>query len=57
MSEVQDTTIYLIRCALADLEGVKQAYEQGDCSNHDWKAHSQTISELEEYLDSIGELK
>lgn len=41
---------YLLRCAVADLEGAEQAYNQGDSSNHDWKAHSETIAELEQFI-------
>jgi hypothetical protein len=35
-----------IRCAYADLQGAKQAMEQGDSNLHDWKAHAQTLDEL-----------
>jgi len=37
-----------LRCAYADLVGAQQAHEQGNSSIHDWKAHQQTIEELEQ---------
>lgn len=42
------TNEQVIRCAYADLVGAKQAFEQGDMHLHNWSAHSETISELEE---------
>ena len=35
-----------IACALADLQGALQAYEQGDIHAHDWRAHQQSIEDL-----------
>lgn len=37
-----------LRCAYADLVGALQAYNQQDITAHDWKAHYQTIRELED---------
>lgn len=34
-----------IRCAYADLQGSAQAHPQG--GTHDWKAHNQSIADLE----------
>lgn len=38
--------IMAVRCAYADLLGVLQVYQQGDVSNHDWKAHEETLDDL-----------
>lgn len=35
-----------IKCALADLQGSLQSYEQGDIHAHDWRAHQQSIDDL-----------
>lgn len=48
-----------LRCAHADLEGARQALEQGDYHAHDWKAHQLSIDEASEAIaaatdDSIG---
>ena len=37
---------FAVMCALADLCGALQAYQQSDVEGHDWKAHKQTIHEL-----------
>lgn len=42
-----------IRCALADLVGSWEAYEQGDSDAHNWKAHQLTISELRQAFAPI----
>lgn len=39
--------IQVIKCAYADLVGALQAKEQGNMQAHDWKAHLETIRELE----------
>lgn len=36
-----------IKCAHADLVGALQNFEQCTPAHHDWKAHKQTIEELE----------
>ena len=36
-----------LKCAYADLVGALQAYEQQEITVHDWKAHYQTICDLE----------
>ena len=43
MTEKQMTAV---RCALADLCGSLQAFEQGDMYVHDWEAHLTSILEL-----------
>lgn len=35
-----------IACALADLQGALQAFEQDDIHVHDWRAHQQSIADL-----------
>jgi len=45
MTKKQD---FAARCALADLCGALQAYQQGDMDLHDWDAHKQTIEDLAE---------
>jgi hypothetical protein len=37
-----------VRCALADLCGALQAFNQNDVHTHDWKAHHQSVNELAE---------
>ena len=46
-------TLTVLRCALADLEGSKQARDQQDIEVHDWKAHSLTISEVKELIEQL----
>jgi len=45
-----DPTRYVLECALADLEGSLQAYEQNDIHVHDWEAHKLSIEEIKEFL-------
>ena len=40
--------LFAVRCALADLCGALQAFQQGDMHLHDWDAHQQTIKEFAE---------
>lgn len=42
-----------IRCAHADLVGALQAHEQKDRMAHDWKAHRQSIKDLEEAFPEV----
>lgn len=46
-----DELVQAARCALADLQGSLQAFEQGDCHIHDWEAHQQSIDELTDALE------
>ena len=39
--------IQAIKCAHADLQGALQSWHQNDPQVHDWRAHEQTIDELE----------
>ena len=48
-----DPVRYVLECALADLQGSLQAYEQGDIHVHDWKAHKQSIQEIEDFLNGV----
>jgi hypothetical protein len=41
----------IMRCALADLIGVWEAYTQMDIHSHDWRAHVETITELADLLE------
>ena len=42
-----DKQLFAVRCALADLCGALQDYQQrGGDSFHDWDAHSHSINEL-----------
>lgn len=45
--------ITAIKCAHADLIGALQAIQQADQHAHDWKAHAQTIQELEGVFDFL----
>lgn len=47
--------IIAIRCAHADLVGALQAKQQGDIHAHDWKAHYQSILDLEYNFDFLTE--
>ena len=47
--------IIAIRCAHADLVGALQAKQQGDIHVHDWKAHYQSILDLEYNFDFLTE--
>lgn len=42
-----------VACALADLQGALQAYEQDDIHVHDWRAHQQSIDDLIEAFDFL----
>jgi len=53
MTEAQKQTI---KCAYADLVGSYQAMQQQDYSIHDWRAHLQTIHELEEAFKEFIEV-
>ena len=44
-----------IACALADLQGALQAYEQGDIHVHDWRAHQQSIDDLLDAFPFLSE--
>ena len=48
--EAAPVLLAALRCALADLEGSKQAMEQGDIHLHDWKAHQLSIVEAQEAI-------
>jgi hypothetical protein len=50
---MNEEQIAAIKCAYADLVGALQAREQGDVEVHDWKAHRQTIDELEQKFSFI----
>jgi hypothetical protein len=45
-----------VRCALADLCGALQAFNQNDIHIHDWRAHQQSIAELAEAFDLEDEV-
>jgi hypothetical protein len=53
MNNGQETAL---RCALADLVGAYQAWEQGDCNVHDWEAHAASITELAEAFGMQDEI-
>ena len=42
-----------IKCAHADLIGALQAMQRDNQHAHDWKAHAQTIQELEASFDFL----
>lgn len=42
-----------IRCAHADLVGALQAHQQMDRMAHDWKAHQDSIIELEQAFPGV----
>jgi len=48
-----EAQIQAIKCAYADLCGALQARNQHDIEVHDWKAHRESIIELQEAFDFI----
>jgi hypothetical protein len=54
MKDNKQTSV--VMCALADLCGSLQAYQQGNVSGHDWKAHMQTIHELAQAFGLASEV-
>lgn len=48
-----DPTRYVLECALADLQGSLEAYEQDDIHVHDWRAHKASIEEIKEFLEGM----
>ena len=52
-TELTEAQVSAIRCALADLSGALQAYQQLDLHVHDWKVHALTIDELIDAFPSL----
>jgi hypothetical protein len=50
-----DKQILAVRCAYADLVGALQAREALDMNSHDWKAHKQSIDDLEQAFPELVE--
>ena len=50
MTEAQK---FAIRCAYADLLGAYQAKSMGDIHAHDWDAHLQSVTDLEELFGDV----
>jgi hypothetical protein len=50
---LSDTETTALRCAHADLIGALQAHEACDRTSHDWEAHLQSITDLEEAFPDI----
>jgi hypothetical protein len=48
---------FVLNCALADLKGSLEAHESMDRLAHDWKAHAQTIADIEDVLNEMGYAK
>ena len=48
--------LFAVRCALADLCGALQAFDQNDIHVHDWRAHKQTIWDIAEAFNLMDEL-
>jgi hypothetical protein len=42
-----------VKCAYLDLIGALQAKDEGDYNIHDWKAHQQSINDLEKAFPDI----
>ena len=52
-----DTQRSALRCAYLDLKGALEAAEMADIHAHDWKAHKQSIDEIEKHFaDIVGDL-
>ena len=43
---MNEQQISAIKCALADLQGALQAFQQMDIHAHDWDAHALSIDDL-----------
>ena len=48
--DLNQRTLFILQCALADLKGSMEAHESMDRLAHDWKSHAQTIVDIEEEL-------
>lgn len=52
-----DTQKSALRCAYLDLKGALEAAEMADTHLHNWKAHKQSIDEIEtHFADIVGDL-
>ena len=51
-----DKQILALKCAYLDLVGSYEAMEQCDTQAHNWKAHSQSIIDLEQQFNFIREI-
>jgi len=49
--ELFDELVHAATCGYLDLIGSNQAYESTDFAVHDWRAHQQSIDELESVLE------
>lgn len=50
--------IFAIKCAVADLIGIYQAYKDMDFVAHDWEAHKLSIEEmLDAFPDDLSDYK
>ena len=52
---MNEKQILAVRCALADLQGSLQAFQQSDIHVHDWRAHEQSIDDLLETLEFLND--
>lgn len=52
---MNEQQIMAIKCALADLQGALQAFQQMDIHAHDWDAHELSIDDLLSAFDFLGE--
>jgi hypothetical protein len=50
---MNEQIVFVLRCALADLQGSMDACSA--CQDHDWDAHAQTIEDIEKALEALGE--
>jgi hypothetical protein len=57
LKTLTEAQIRAIKCAYADLAGALQSHNQCDPNAHDWEAHLDTITELEEAFDFIEPVK
>jgi hypothetical protein len=51
--KMNEQIVFVLRCALADLQGSMDACSTNQ--DHDWKAHAQTIEDIENLLIQLGE--
>lgn len=59
IEDARSRLLAALRCALADLEGAKQAMDSGDIHSHNWEAHQLSIDEARSAIaeatdDSVG---
>jgi hypothetical protein len=53
LDELGEKQVTAIRSAYADLKGALEAHQAGDRLQHDWKAHEQTLRDMEQAFEGV----